>query len=236
MSFESGHSELMEPVLHSSSEHPHKQHKFETWRIIGGTISIVVALLSMVAMSEALQLIESNYSKPFFLRWIVTSGYIFAIIEYYIVKYLNNRSKKSNNMIEIQENYEQASVMDNDNDNDNENDNSNSYDNESNYDNKFDQESRESKNITSDRTSDRTSSSRSLSKNINNKKGKSFFKKCKIFFIPSIILNINDIWGGYLWYLSLEGTSVSVNNTIYQSQAAFAYIGSVLFLGSQVKK
>lgn len=150
---------------------------YDKWRVFGGVMSLICMLLSLIAMEEAVQLLEFDYDRPYFLRYMITGGYSLAILEYFGVRCLC-RSKKS-------ESPKKSVVI-------------------------------------------------GASFDYNEQVERSFWQKCKRLVIPGIILNLNDMLGGYIWYLSLQGTSVSVNNTIYQSQVAITYALSVIFLNSKV--
>ena len=59
-------------------------------------------------------------------------------------------------------------------------------------------------------------------------------KKLFVFGCAGLVLNINSIFGQYAWYISLLSTTVGTNLAIYQTQAAFAYIGSIFIFKSKI--
>lgn len=62
---------------------------------------------------------------------------------------------------------------------------------------------------------------------------RSTFKFFKSLIVPAFVTNVLSMVSCYIWYISLQYTKASVNNTIYQSQVAFVYIGSVLLLNTK---
>ena len=188
------------PLLKST-----KAQKFEKCHLIGGSIAAIASLVSWVILAEALQALETDYSRPYFLRWVVTSCYMFTIFEYLITRWIVKQMKSNINS-------------------------KNTHPSNSHSSSKYGSH-RSSKHLRGELFEDND-------KPGDGKKYKykdvSFYHKCKQLVIPAILMNISDIFGGYLWYKSLESTSVGVNNTIYQSQAAFTYIGSIFVLGSRM--
>ena len=56
----------------------------------------------------------------------------------------------------------------------------------------------------------------------------------KRMFILSIGMSLLLLMCAYIWYVSLSHTTASVNNTIYQSNVAFVYLISIVFLKLKV--
>ena len=169
-------------------------------KLIGGTICIILAVLSDVALAEALQLIETNYSKPYFLRYVVGSGYSLIIFGWLIVKLINDRTLRIS---------------------------APNLDDQLNKDNM-------TKNLKEQDPVPLSEQAEINSVNSNNFQAFGLGKQIIIFIVCGLFLNINSIFGQYFWYLSLESTTVGVNLAIYQTQAVFAYLGSICLFKSKV--
>ena len=53
---------------------------------------------------------------------------------------------------------------------------------------------------------------------------------------PTLILFALSFMCGYTWFWSLTSTNVPTNNTLYQTQCAFVFVLSVVFLGERVTR
>ena len=66
-----------------------KQRKSD-YSMIGGLFCVAIALLTWVVMSEVIQSSEqSNFNKPFFVRYMVQSAYSLMIVPWFFVFLLN---------------------------------------------------------------------------------------------------------------------------------------------------
>ena len=59
---------------------------------------------------------------------------------------------------------------------------------------------------------------------------------CRCLLRPVVVLSTLSFVCGYTWFWSLVGTNVPTNNTLYQTQCAFVFVLSVLFLGEKATR
>ena len=203
-------NELVKPSDETNSNDSIKHNTtYSKSKLIGGTLCIILAVLSDVALAEALQLIETGYSKPYFLRYVVGSGYSLIIFGWLIIKVINDRALRAS-----------ATNFD---------------DGRNNRDSDIAQNlSEEQPSVHVAGGQAETNVNVNATRNYDNFKTFRLGKQIVIFLLCGLFLNINSIFGQYFWYLSLESTTVGVNLAIYQTQAVFAYIGSIFFFKSKV--
>ena len=251
--------DVMDDQFHESPSQWRKRHRARTFRkqetksacgkllhSLGGLFCLSASIILWVLMSEVIQSIEdTNYNKPFFLRWAVNSSYILSIIPWAITRLLHRfipqkRTMSPADSVPFSLTWTKSI-----------NTSSSSGWTRSLSASRC---SSAPKSPINHQRTDRTiitgvtEESPSGFDNVYNynevdlvidhyecpnTKSKSKLTISKIVMI-AVVMNMFNMFGCAIWYLSLTLTTASLNNTLYQSSCVFALLFSFLILNEQV--